>query len=430
MEIPNPAYPSCPNPSPAMLRNNDPFASITVVCHVSSSQEDRLLNCHFALESDGCSDQEDDDTTPATGVHVAPTGILMVSPPDSSDGNDDSNPHDVFQTPPEGSVLLSSEEQGFMAVDHPIDRMADEPRDAEALHDTLTVHGGCTEGTDTVDLGKDSHLGLSVVSLKQRIDDDWEANSSSGELKKLDLLTRELLFKEGLTESLSKKPKGSEQNLVSGASEPYVGAPADQNTEIFEQRGLRLECGRHQSLGISKEMAMDANGYDIKVSKESTGNGMLEFPNGESEILQSESKEDLEGDTQLDPSKSEESGEEDWVEPEEGEESGTRCSQEQNTQPIERLQYVSSSKLRGIGNSSEVRPESRKKATTLEVLKILKEGCDYEDDSLKNISIFEICQQRGVIFPQPRWSPEEGFKVVEQHEDAEGDDAEQEKREQ
>lgn len=51
---------------------------------------------------------------------------------------------------------------------------------------------------------------------------------------------------------------------------------------------------------------------------------------------------------------------------------------------------MSLSKLRKIGNSNKIRLESQKKATTLEVLKILKERCDAEDDSVKNVIIFNL----------------------------------------
>ncbi|KAE8100395.1 hypothetical protein FH972_018301 [Carpinus fangiana] len=102
-----------------MDRNGDPFALITELCHVSASQEDRLRRCPFA-----CKSNDNDKVF--------------------------SSAHDVFQTPPDGSVLPSSEEQWLMAFDHHPDQLeVDGPRDA-------------------VDLGKDSDVGFSKVELTQK----------------------------------------------------------------------------------------------------------------------------------------------------------------------------------------------------------------------------------------------------------------------
>lgn len=276
--------------------NSDPFASITELCHVSASQEDLLRHCPFARESD------DDDE------RVESTGILMLSLPETSSA------HDVFHTPPEGSVLPSSEEQGSMAFDHPDDRVVDGPRDA-------------------VDLGKDSDLGFSEVELAQRINDD----------------------------SPSKKSELSEQNMASEAPEACVGALTDTNTQNFD---VRLDSESRQNFEISRETAGDANTGDVKVS--SSGKRKLEF-------FQSESEEGSDDDDDL-----------------------------QAEQPVEKG-----------GERVEI--------SILNVLKILKEECDDEDESLKNVSILEICKQRGVTFPRPRWLPEDGCEVVEDRDDGGGE---------
>ncbi|KAE8055431.1 hypothetical protein FH972_012271 [Carpinus fangiana] len=72
------------------------------------------------------------------------TGILMVSLPKSS------RAHDVFQTPPDGSVLSSSEEQWLMAFDHHPDQL-----EVDGPHDAM-------------DLGKDSDVGFLEVELTQK----------------------------------------------------------------------------------------------------------------------------------------------------------------------------------------------------------------------------------------------------------------------
>jgi hypothetical protein len=294
--------------------NSDPFASITELCHVSASQEDRLRHCPFARESN---DDDEDD-------RVESTGILMVSLPESSSA------HDVFQTPPEGSVLQSSEEQWSMAFDHPYDRAVDGPRDA-------------------VDLGKDSDLGFSEVELAQRVNDD-----SVSECR----MRTESSLEEGLADSLSKKSNLSEQQMASEAPEACVVALTDTNTENF---GVKLDSESRRNFEISEETAVEANSDDVEVF--SSAKRKLDY-------FQSESKE---------------SGEDDL----EGE------------QPV--------------GKGAERVPIS-----ILNVLKILKEGCDDEDESLKNVSILEICKQRGVTFPRPRWWPEGGFEAVDDRDDGGG----------
>ncbi|XP_059447328.1 uncharacterized protein LOC132178791 [Corylus avellana] len=263
--------------------NGDPFASIIELCHVSASQEDRLRRCPFARESDNDDEEE----------RVESTGILMVSLPESSSA------HDVFQTPPDGSVLPSSEEQWLMALDHHPDQLeVDGPRDA-------------------VDLGKDSDLGFSEVELTQ-------------------------------------KSKLSKQNMASEALEAcVVGALTDTNTENFD---VKLDSESHQQIfELNEETAVEANRDDVEVC--SSAKRRLDFFLSES---RERGKDNLEGERPM--------------------EKGPK-----------RVEIVS----------------------ILNVLKIFKERCDDKDESLKNVSILEICRQRGVTFPPPRWRPEGGFDAVD-----------------
>lgn len=348
-------------------RVNDPFASITKLCHVSASQEERLRHCSFALESDGCSGHDDGDSSDPTQsmeVDVASTGIVMVSPPESSEEKDDSNPHDVFQTPTEGSLLASSEEQQQpMAVDGP------RHSDAEAL-------AGCTDGSEAVDLGKDSDLGFSEVELAQRVYDE----DSVCESEKLGLLRRESSLKESLAESPSKKLKILDPNLASEAPEPCTGALSDSDPEI------------HQNTEIIEDSEVEANDEEIKVCGESSAKRKLAFPYGDTEIVQSESEED-------------------WEETEEGEVNHEKA----NASKIYRVLPVSmhvpaENRAERVDNNGGL---NGKEVTILDVLKFLKDGCDEEDDSLKSVSIFDMCKQQGMTFPQPCWWPEEGFEVVD-----------------
>ncbi|KAJ8774459.1 hypothetical protein K2173_016905 [Erythroxylum novogranatense] len=92
----------------------DSFAFITGLCRVSSSQEELLRRCPFALEPE----ESDSELFPECSGEfpVDCTGIVMVSPPESPEechegANAPTDNNDFFHTPPEGSSLASSQEQ-------------------------------------------------------------------------------------------------------------------------------------------------------------------------------------------------------------------------------------------------------------------------------------------------------------------------------
>lgn len=101
----------------------DPFGSLIGLCQITSSQEQKLQSCPFALESENFPDAV--DSLPSqyspNPPSSEPPGIIMVSPPetDGEDGDDDkasiydANPqeNEEFQTPPEHHNLSSSSSQ-------------------------------------------------------------------------------------------------------------------------------------------------------------------------------------------------------------------------------------------------------------------------------------------------------------------------------
>ena len=311
---------------------DDPFASITELCHISASQEERLRHCGFATGRDGCSDhdanEDSDDPTQPMEMEVESTGIVMVSLPETFDEEeeqkkDDSTPQDLFQTPTEGSLLASSEEQQPpVAADDPA---VDGPRAPEP---------NCTDGDEAVDLGKDSDLGFPEPS------------------KKL-----------GLSKNLD-----SEAQLT------------HQDTEIIE------------------EMAVEENKdeEEAQLSMEGSSKRKLEFPYGDTVIVDSESEED------------------DW---EEGEEKNQEKLREKANGSV-RYRVLPASmaqeenRAEGVKNNRGV---IGKEVTILDVLKMLKQRYDDEekDDGLKSVSVSEICMRRGVTFPRPCWWPEKGFEVFD-----------------
>ncbi|KAK0587139.1 hypothetical protein LWI29_018041 [Acer saccharum] len=174
------------------MEAKDPFASISDLCHVSSSQEDRLRRCRFAHEPEENDDDEEEEES-EDSVEI-PTGIIMVSPPDSSvvdDVNYDSTPDctDIFQTPPEGSFLPSS----------------DDHRDNRTDFVEEEAAGGCTEEDKTVDLGADTDLRFSEVELTQRLDCENEVIDCESDT--IRVLKRGSVTKECLRDSQLKKTK-------------------------------------------------------------------------------------------------------------------------------------------------------------------------------------------------------------------------------
>ncbi|KAF5729955.1 hypothetical protein HS088_TW20G00324 [Tripterygium wilfordii] len=157
------------------MENNDPFASLTELCQISSSQED-CLRSRFAGEpepdpdpDDSNSSDDQDDSRDTGDIHVETTPIEILSPPESSEekDNDGCSQQDQFHTPPEGSSLASS--QGQQSVHH----------DHVAGDQSMAVDSDCTDISKAVDLGRDTDLGFSEeVELAQKRDSASGGDSS------------------------------------------------------------------------------------------------------------------------------------------------------------------------------------------------------------------------------------------------------------
>lgn len=150
------------------MEDNDPFASITKLCHVSSSQEEHFRRCRFAHEPH---DESSSHAHDFAEIPLASTGIMMVSPPetplgnqndDNAPGNNDGDDVDVFQTPPEEASLASSQSQQQQPVGVEYgsdDRTVEEVRNDE---ETMVIDdSNCTDGSRPVDLGRGTDLGFS-----------------------------------------------------------------------------------------------------------------------------------------------------------------------------------------------------------------------------------------------------------------------------
>ncbi|TXG51222.1 hypothetical protein EZV62_023746 [Acer yangbiense] len=244
------------------MEAKDPFGSISDLCHVSSSQEDRLRRCRFAHEPEENDDDEEEEESEDSGE--IPTGIIMVSPPDSSavdDVNYDSTPDctDIFQTPPEGSFLPSSDDQRDNRTDFVEEEAA----------------GGCTEEEKTVDLGADTDLRFLEVELTQRLDCENEVIDCESDT--IRVLKRDLVTKECLRDSQLKKQKTLG---LESPSQRLVAELGESRNQSNSNRVSPHNCG-------SKSLQNDENDENSETFGESFTKRKLHFS---SEVLELETE--------------------------------------------------------------------------------------------------------------------------------------------
>ncbi|KAK2449847.1 hypothetical protein QL285_009002 [Trifolium repens] len=108
-------------------------------------------------------------------IPISSTPVVMLSPPDTQDG-----PQDVFHTPPEESLLPSSD------VDVP-PCTVNQAVDLDAGSQAFVELPGFSDSSEFVDFGKDSELGFSnVAQLKNEIAADSVTEKRSNEFRVLE----------------------------------------------------------------------------------------------------------------------------------------------------------------------------------------------------------------------------------------------------
>ena len=372
---------------------DDPFGSLIPICHVSSSQEERLRRCPFAPEPYNPKNDSSSDSEPNDDIRVESVGIVMVSPPETEEeDNDNSNSHEVFHTPPEeGSVAGSSNE---LQPPRNSDCHGGDCRNLEA-----TDGGGCGEtvaggvgfaeasGMGTVDLSRDSDLGFSEVELGQRVEPDLGLNrsrleDSRTELEEFRVSRRELGLEDGLEESQLKKLKISEQELESERESPQSDcSDLIENHEINGAK-RKLEFTENDEATEVVELEKEAND-SVLVS----GNG--ERINDKDKLS---AKEFIETMAML--------GRDDIA-------SETEEAVIENEQSPPRRRLPSSI----IGEPENARKDRvRTELTLLDVLKLI--GEDRGDDTL-SCSFLEMAKRRGMTFPRPVSWPDPGTNFGE-----------------
>lgn len=313
---------------------------------------------HLMDDGDDSYEYENDSSSESSSGSVACTGIIMVSPPESSEVDEAHNnraSQDVFQTPPEYSYPPTSEGKTPLLE---VNTSDDDPP-YEDVGDGRGVIVAFGEGTGAVDLGGDTDLGF--------------AEAAAVEFR---VLRRELSPEGGLLEPPLKKLKDSEQNL--GKFEPSCSS-----TESLEIDGCDESSGEEGS----EERKLDSSDNESESAVEETQSN-------------SDEKDSV-------------------VEMEDG---GEECLGDVMSTPnvtIEELRRIDSPWQGRALPRSIMQPGSsamdgedtvQNEVAILDVLKLLKDKYDGDgDDVVDNGSFWEISKSRGMTFPRPLWWPEGGF---------------------
>lgn len=224
------------------MEENDPFAAITKLCQVSSSQEQYLNHCPFALEPQTNGELLSLDAE----IPVASTAITMVSPPQTprdnhKDGlyvNSTLQNDDVFTTPPEEPFLSSSkkqheqqQEEEEVAFDH---GKEDRRFERAVTDENIDVDDG-----DCEESSREKDLGFTVEGeLTERI--EIEGDSGGGEDNSQD---KEVIHCNYMKGMVLKRVLASSNNVL-GESSSKRSKLYDKNLGIVTpEPSLRAEIG-------------------------------------------------------------------------------------------------------------------------------------------------------------------------------------------
>ena len=217
------------------MEENDPFAAITKLCQVSSSQEQHLNHCPFALEPQTSGELLYLDAE----IPVASTAITMVSPPQTPQDNhkDGLQNDDVFTTPPEEPFLSSSKKQHEQQQQEEEEEVAfDHGKEDRRFERAVTDENIAVDDGDCEESSREKDLGFTVEGeLTERIEIEGDSggvedNSQDKEVihcnyMKGMVLKRVLASSNNvLGESSSKRSKLNDKNLGMVTPEPSLRA--------------------------------------------------------------------------------------------------------------------------------------------------------------------------------------------------------------
>ncbi|XP_061354832.1 uncharacterized protein LOC133299392 [Gastrolobium bilobum] len=409
-----------------MCETNDdePYAFMVNLSRISSSQEEHLNRNIFVGDT-----HNDNAASPIYGdFPVSSAGIVMVSLPESQE---EGAPQDVFHTPPEESSLPTSDDQRrTVTVD--VDRCAiNQVVDVDCGTQGFVDLCGYSDGTDFVDLGRDSELGFSDVPLTQEIDGGLVAECSHGvegdrlgeipecQFDEFGVLQREL---SDLGELPVKKLKLSDKNLGFDSSRDCFGIQlqkveegvgdckgklvSEADTEspcnfgedhqpqenVLDGEQIPVDAGKEDN--CCREISMDKNlgcgeNFETQVVQleSKTNVGDVEFCEGDKLPCTVEGNKSSDGVIVIEASRRQESSDE---------EPGLRV-----------LPISIRDGLENAANELESgKVREKKKCPVFFVLKVLSENNRQVEDYVDNVSLLEAAKLRGITFPRPRWWPD------------------------
>ncbi|KAJ1415028.1 hypothetical protein SESBI_18387 [Sesbania bispinosa] len=291
----------------------------------------------------------DDDDFP-----VASAPIVMLTPPDTQDG-----PLDVFHTPPEESSLPFPDDQQrrTLTVDVEVCRI-NQAVDAEAGTHGFVDLGGFSDGSDFVDLGKDSDLGFSETQSMQENDDKMVAEGAKGDYSG-DI--PECQFDEPVKKlKLSDFPGdcfGVQENVLEGGEK----MPVDVNDDVF-----REEIPMNKNLGSGE--GFETLGVQLETTKSA-----VDVNKSSDEVIEA---------------------------------SGMQDKSDEEQGKVRVLPSSIRSGSENVAKSESGKGREKKKCDVFGVLKALSENTHEEvEENLDGLSILEAAKRSGIIFPRPRWWP-------------------------
>ncbi|CAA3023007.1 Hypothetical predicted protein [Olea europaea subsp. europaea] len=391
----------------------DKFASLMKLCKPTPSQESKLLTCPFALESETFAGSNADPVSSSSApTSSEPTGIVMVSLPDSSSSIDQSRGRDdelEFHTPPE-QRFTSSEDQT-------VDCVVGEPKAFD-----LGSLGG-DKGAD--DLGE----GGGVVELKKNRVPDRVLRENSKEKK--------------ARVSGDSDSEFEGENEFVGINEPIaIEISSDLDTE-FDEKTERANMPVDSPMKKIVENCVVAENDEVLKNGKSNGGskkGDVHKHGLDEMVVENSKKCKLGKISEFDAVKVTEGEKAHIIGNGEGSPGSSR-----NAEEIEKFKYVASAAVVGrkgkerigeggvsINRKRELPPSIKGKAKNvrheevvenarskngllmdlLEVLKA-KKVVGIEDAGFKreeDVDFLETAKRRGLTFPKPRWWPPEGFE--------------------
>ncbi|XP_057422363.1 uncharacterized protein LOC130716176 [Lotus japonicus] len=301
-----------------------------------------------------------------TGLPVASTAIVMVTPPDTQDDTQD-GAQDVFHTPREDSSLTSSDnQQPTVTVDFGVVHCS-----VSKVFDSGTQGfvdlGGFPDESEFMDLGKDSGLGFPEAA------DEISPGSGGDGMGEIPGIQADQFGVSDADAENQVSDDADAKNQVSGDAD--AENPSNLDGEQMPEDEICIEVSYDEDLGSGKKSeTLAAADLGTKACDDIDRDGYLT----ESETLIYEVTED--------------SGKRG------GSDKATEDSGERGGSDKELVQK------RAAEDELKSGPEKRK-FSGYDVLKVMAENNAHRSKDEPTLSLLETARLIGITFPRPRWWP-------------------------